>query len=77
MSESDAADLKEAFSIDTVRELAGNQYLCIAQGINSFSKATGEILDKSFKSEEYEELRNRSMNYPHAGNYNSITEERG
>ena len=57
VSESDAADLKEAFGIDTVMKLAGNQYLCIAQGINSFSKATGEILDKSFKSEEYEELR--------------------
>lgn len=57
VSESDAADLKEAFGIDTIRELAGNRYLCLAQGINSFSKATGQILDKSFNSKDYDELR--------------------
>ena len=57
ISESDAADLKKAFGIDTVEELATNKYVLLAQGINCFSKSSGEILDKKFESAEFEELR--------------------
>lgn len=57
VSENDAVDLKEAFNIETIWDLANNEYVCIAQGINYFSKATAEILDKTFNSEEFEELR--------------------
>ena len=37
ISESDAADLKRAFGIDTVKEFANNKYVRIAQGINCVS----------------------------------------
>ena len=56
VSESDATDLKGAFGIDTVEELAGNKYVLIAQGINAFSKYSGKILDKEFESAEFEAL---------------------
>jgi predicted RecB family nuclease len=56
VSESDAADLKKAFGIDTVEELANNKYVKLAQGINCFSSCSGEILDKAFESKEYENL---------------------
>ena len=52
VSESDAADLKKAFGIDTVEELANNKYVKLAQGINCFSSCSGEILDKAFESKE-------------------------
>lgn len=57
VSVQDAADLKSSFHIETVSDFATNEYVCIAQGINSFSKATAEILDKIFNSKEFEEMR--------------------
>lgn len=59
VSESDAADLKKAFGITTVEELATNKYVLLAQGTNSFSKHSGKILDKEFESTEFEELRKK------------------
>ena len=57
VSEQDEVDLKAAFGIDTIRDLANNRYIRIAQGVNAFSKASAEILDKTFESSEFEELR--------------------
>jgi len=56
VSESDAADLKKAFGIDTVEDFATNKYVVLAQGINCFSEYSGDILDKAFESKEYENL---------------------
>jgi hypothetical protein len=56
ISESDAEDLKKAFGIDTVGELATNKFVRLAQGINCFSACSGQVLDKDFESKEYEEL---------------------
>ena len=61
VSESDAADLKKAFGIDTVEDLATNKHILFAQGINCFSKCSGKILDKEFESAEFEELRNKPV----------------
>ena len=61
VSESDAADLKKAFGIDTVEELANNKYVRLAQGINCFSSCSGEILDKAFESKEYENLAGKPV----------------
>ncbi len=57
VSEQDAVDLKSSFDIETVGDFARNPFVCIAQGINSFSKATAEILDKTFNSKEFKEMR--------------------
>ncbi len=38
VSESDAAHLKEAFGIDTIRELATNKFVLWAQAINVLAK---------------------------------------
>lgn len=56
VSESDAEDLKKAFGIKTVEDLATNKYVRLAQGINCFSTCSGQILDKDFESKEYESL---------------------
>jgi predicted RecB family nuclease len=61
VSESDAADLKKAFGIETVEDLATNKYVRLAQGINSFSECSGEILDKVFESTEYENLAKKPV----------------
>lgn len=61
LSESDAAGLKKAFGIDTVKELATNMYVLMAQGVNSFSKYSGKILDKEFESAEFEDLRKKPV----------------
>ena len=61
ISESDAADLKKAFGIDTVEELATNKYVLLSQGINCFSKSSGQILNKKFESAEFEELRKKPV----------------
>lgn len=61
VSESDAADLKEAFGIDTVEELAKNKYVMLAQGIDCFSACSGAILDKQFESKEYEDLAEKPV----------------
>lgn len=56
VSESDAADLKKAFGIETVEDFATNKYVRLAQGINCFSECSGQVLDKAFESKEYEDL---------------------
>ena len=62
VSEQDHEALKETFGIDTIRELALNKYVLLAQGVNVFSQASGVIFDKSFNSDEYKELRKKSVN---------------
>ena len=61
VSEEDAKDLKEAFNIETVQDLATNRYVRLAQGIDSFSECEGEILDKTFESSEYKNLTNKPV----------------
>jgi len=56
ISESDAQDLKKAFGIETVEDLANNKYVKLAQGINSFAAASGTILDKEYVSEGFQKL---------------------
>jgi predicted RecB family nuclease len=56
VSESDAEDLRKAFGIKTVGDLAKNQYIRLAQGINCFAVCSGAILDKEFESKEFEDL---------------------
>ena len=61
VSESDANDLKKAFDIETVRDLATNKYVRLAQGITCFSECEGEILDKAFESEEFKNLASKPV----------------
>jgi len=61
ISVSDAADLKKAFGIVTVEDLAKNLYVRLAQGINFFSAATGVIVDKKFNPEEYAKLAEKPV----------------
>lgn len=61
VSESDAEDLKEAFGIKTVEDLATNKYVKIAQGVSCFSACSGQILDKNFESKEYEDLGKKQV----------------
>ena len=61
VSESDAEDLKKAFGIKTVEDLATNKYVRSAQGINCFSACSGEILDREFESKEYENLAEKPV----------------
>jgi predicted RecB family nuclease len=61
VSESDAEDLKKAFGIETVEDLATNKYVRLAQGINFFSACSGEILDREFESKEYENLAEKPV----------------
>ncbi len=61
VSESDAEDLKKAFGIKTVEDLATNKYVRLAQGINCFSACSGEILDREFESKEYENLAEKPV----------------
>ena len=60
VSDFDAEDLKKAFGIATVKDLAINKYVTLAQGINCFSACSGQILDKDFESKEYEDLAMKS-----------------
>ena len=61
VSKSDAEDLKRAFGVKTVEDLATNKYVRLAQGINCFSACSGEVLDKAFESKEYEDLTNKPV----------------
>ena len=61
VSESDAADLKEAFGIETVEDLATNKYVRLAQGINCFSQCEGQVLDKAFESQEFQNLADKPV----------------
>lgn len=61
VSESDAKDLKKAFGIKTVEDLATNKFVKIAQGINFFSSCSSQILDKKFESKEFETLADKPV----------------
>ena len=61
VSESEAKDLKKAFGIKTVEDLATNKYVKLSQGINYFSACSEKILDKEFESEEYEKLAEKPV----------------
>ena len=61
VSESDAVDLKKAFGIKTVEDLATNKYVRLAQGINSLSECSVQILDKTFESKLYENLAKKPV----------------
>ena len=61
VSESDAQDLKEAFGIKTVSDLALNKYVRLAQAITNFSECSETILDKEFESAEFTELAEKPV----------------
>ena len=61
VSETDAADLKKAFGINTVGDFATNKYVLLAQAINTFSRYSGKVLDKEFESAEFEKLREKPV----------------
>ena len=61
VSESDAVDLKEAFGIETVEDLATNKYVRFAQGINCLSECSEQILDKTFEKKVYENLAEKPV----------------
>jgi predicted RecB family nuclease len=61
VSKYDTQDLKQAFGIETVEDLAKNRYVKLAQGISYFSVCSGEILDKEFESKEYENLAKKPV----------------
>ena len=59
VSEADAADLKKAFNIGTVEDLAVNKYVLLAQALATFSDCSGEVLDKKFEAEEFNTLADK------------------
>ena len=59
VSEADAEDLKKAFNIETVEDLASNDYVLLAQAIALFSDASGAVLDKKFESKDFAELADK------------------
>jgi predicted RecB family nuclease len=61
VSESDAEDLKKAFNIETVEDLATNNHVRLAQGINYFSMCQGQVLDKAFESQEFQNLTTKPV----------------
>lgn len=61
VSVTDAEDLKKAFGIETVEDLAINKYVMLAQALNIFSKNSGLILDKNFAAEEYKNLADKPV----------------
>ena len=61
VSEADAADLKEAFGIETVQDLATNNYVKLAQGIYCFSECEGQVLDQAFDAAEYQNLAEKPV----------------
>ena len=61
VSKSDAADLKNAFDIETVEDLAKNKYVRLAQGITCFSECQGQVLDRAFESQEFQNLASKPV----------------
>ena len=61
VSESDAGDLKKAFGIETVEDLATNKYVRLAQGINCFSECSGKVLDETFESKVFVNLAKKPV----------------
>ena len=58
VSERDAELLKQAFNIKTIRDLADNKYVKIAQAITSLADFWEEALDKAFEKKSPKELVN-------------------
>jgi predicted RecB family nuclease len=61
VSESDAVDLKKAFGIETVEDLATNRYVRLAQGIDCLSECSEQVLDEAFESKVYENLAKKPV----------------
>jgi hypothetical protein len=61
ISETDALVLKAAFKIKTVKDLATNKYVRLAQGINSFSESSVQILDQKFESKVFKNLAKKPV----------------
>ena len=61
VSESDALVLNTTFRIGTVEDLATNEYVKLAQGINNLSECSVQILDKTFESKIYEDLAKKPL----------------
>ena len=61
VSETDAVVLEVAFDIKTVEDLATNKYVRLAQGINSLSEVSVQILNKTFESKIYENLAKKPV----------------
>ena len=62
VSEADAADLKKAFDISSVEDLAANQNVLLAQALTTFASYSGDILDKKYESKEFETLADKPVN---------------
>ena len=61
VSAADAEDLRKAFGIETVEDLATNKYVMLAQALNVFSENSGLILDKKFAAEEYKNISDKPV----------------
>ena len=61
VSETDALELKKAFNISTIQELAENKYILLTQAVNTLSKFSTTIFDKRFNSKEFEELKKKPI----------------
>jgi len=63
ISESDALVLKVAFGVKTVRDLAMNKYVKLAQGVRCFSEpeCSEQILDRRFDSRVCEVLAKKPI----------------
>jgi hypothetical protein len=61
VTKSDAEKLEKALKVKTVRDLATNEYVKLAQAVTNFTEFTGQILDKEFQSKEYMELSNQPV----------------
>ena len=61
ISKQDGEELKKAFGINSIKDLALNEFVILASGINAFSKASGKIFNSTFNSTEYEELRKKPI----------------
>ena len=61
VSDSDAEKLKKAFNIETVMDLATNEYITLAQAVNNFSQCSGAVLDQEFLPEDLVELADKPV----------------
>jgi len=61
ISEVDAHDLKKALGVYSVKDLATNKHIMLAQAINSLSTLSGKTLDKKLELHEFRELREKPV----------------
>ena len=65
LSQADGADLKKTFGIETVEDLATNEYVRFAQGISSLSECSGvnacKIRGEVFEAREYKDLAKKPI----------------